>query len=398
MQPSAREAALAARVETARAGIVLILVAAAGLLGLHRPDVVGAAPRRADRRRALRLRHRRRAGPARPRAGARRALGVDHVAELEPVDHRRAGGRRRARRRLAQPARRPSSRCRSCSPRCPIRAASRSSSAPSTSPPASARCWPPSHHGAGYVELVPLGARRRRRAVHLAGRAPGAPGAPAGRAVADRLADRRAQPPRVRRAPGGRGRRPRPPRARRSACSSSTSTSSSSSTTASATWPATRSCSGRRASRAETLRPTDVLARLGGDEFAVIVGDAGPRRDAGRPARLVTALAERAPATAGFACCPRGRRRRRHALPPRRRAALRRQARVGPARGLGSEHGQDLEARHRDEGHGGQRGPARGRATEGAHAARRSRSRPSRARGPSRSPRRASRRASRSST
>jgi diguanylate cyclase (GGDEF)-like protein len=54
----------------------------------------------------------------------------------------------------------------------------------------------------------------------------------------------------------------------------------------------------------EALRPTDVLARLGGDEFAIILGDVSTEDVALVHARLVAALAERAPATAGFACCP----------------------------------------------------------------------------------------------
>jgi diguanylate cyclase (GGDEF)-like protein len=55
---------------------------------------------------------------------------------------------------------------------------------------------------------------------------------------------------------------------------------------------------------AETLRPTDVLARLGGDEFAVLLGDVSPEEAAVVHGRLLAALAERAPATAGYACCP----------------------------------------------------------------------------------------------
>jgi diguanylate cyclase (GGDEF)-like protein len=55
---------------------------------------------------------------------------------------------------------------------------------------------------------------------------------------------------------------------------------------------------------AETLRPTDVLARLGGDEFAAILRDVSCDAIALVQGRLLRALAERAPATAGFACCP----------------------------------------------------------------------------------------------
>src|SRR4051794_8172998 len=55
---------------------------------------------------------------------------------------------------------------------------------------------------------------------------------------------------------------------------------------------------------AETLRPTDVLARLGGDEFAVLLGDVSPEETAVVHGRLLAALEERAPATAGYACCP----------------------------------------------------------------------------------------------
>jgi diguanylate cyclase (GGDEF)-like protein len=54
----------------------------------------------------------------------------------------------------------------------------------------------------------------------------------------------------------------------------------------------------------EALRPTDVLARLGGDEFAVILGGIGQEEMELVHARLLAALAQRAPATAGFACCP----------------------------------------------------------------------------------------------
>jgi diguanylate cyclase (GGDEF)-like protein len=54
----------------------------------------------------------------------------------------------------------------------------------------------------------------------------------------------------------------------------------------------------------DALRPTDVLARLGGDEFAVILGDIAREEIELVHARLTAALAERAPATAGFACCP----------------------------------------------------------------------------------------------
>jgi diguanylate cyclase (GGDEF)-like protein len=55
---------------------------------------------------------------------------------------------------------------------------------------------------------------------------------------------------------------------------------------------------------AETLRPTDVLARLGGDEFAVLLRDVSRDEIALIHGRLLTALAERAPATAGYASCP----------------------------------------------------------------------------------------------
>jgi GGDEF domain-containing protein len=47
-----------------------------------------------------------------------------------------------------------------------------------------------------------------------------------------------------------------------------------------------------------------VLARLGGDEFAVILRDVSPEHVEIVHGRLVKALAVRAPATAGFACCP----------------------------------------------------------------------------------------------
>jgi diguanylate cyclase (GGDEF)-like protein len=55
---------------------------------------------------------------------------------------------------------------------------------------------------------------------------------------------------------------------------------------------------------AETLRPTDVIARLGGDEFAVILRGVVREEMTLVHGRLLKALAERAPATAGFACCP----------------------------------------------------------------------------------------------
>jgi diguanylate cyclase (GGDEF)-like protein len=55
---------------------------------------------------------------------------------------------------------------------------------------------------------------------------------------------------------------------------------------------------------AETLRPTDALARLGGDEFAVLLGDVSREEIALVHGRLIKALAERAPATVGHASCP----------------------------------------------------------------------------------------------